>query len=227
MNRLKTIFILLLIVIILQPLRQETIAQARGIIKGKIEIEEVIKTSRRQRTGYQHDHTSTAAKTKTNEAENVVIYLEEIGTKKDYSFSGKNPTLTQQNAEFIPKVLPILKGTTVEIRNDDKIYHNVFSLSDSKPFNIGRRPKGEIVPQTFNNTGVVRVFCDIHSHMSAYIIVLDNPFFTVGGKDGNYTISNIPPGKYLVTAWHDNFNTNPVEVTIEAGEIKTVNFDLK
>ena len=123
--------------------------------------------------------------------------------------------------------MPILKGTTVEIKNQDKIYHNVFSLSEPKPFNIGRRPKGEIVPQTFDKQGVVRVFCDIHSHMSAFILVLNNPFFTMGDKNGNYIISDLPPGKYIVNAWHNNLESDPVEVTIASGETKIIDFELK
>lgn len=224
---MKNLILYFLIFLFLFTADDIIFAQASGIVKGKIKIEESsTKTSRRQRTGYQHDHTNTSSKA-TNETENVIIYLEEIGSKKDYTFSGKTPVLTQKDAEFIPKVLPVLKGTTINIKNEDKIYHNVFSLSETKPFNIGRRPKGENVPQTFNKSGVVRVFCDIHSNMSAYIVVLDNPFFVTGDKDGNYTISNVPAGKYLVNVWHDNLESPAIEININSGETKTINFELK
>lgn len=215
-----------IIIIFLLTIDEISVAQINGTVKGKIEIEEKTKTNRRQRTGYnQHQHGNEQKI--SNETENVVVYLEEIGSKGNYTYSGKTPVLTQKNAEFIPKVLPILKGTTINIKNEDKIYHNVFSLSDPKSFNIGRRPKGETVPQTFNKSGVVRVFCDIHSHMSAFIIILDNPFFATGNKNGNYEINNIPPGKYKLNVWHDNFEFESVEININSGETKTVNIELK
>lgn len=215
-----------IIIIFLLTIDEISVAQNNGTVKGKIEIEESSKTSRRQRTGYNKHQHGTENKS-TNEAENVVVYLEEIGSKGNYTFSGKTPVLTQKNAEFIPKVLPILKGTTINIKNEDKIYHNVFSLSDPKSFNIGRRPQGETVPQTFNKSGVVRVFCDIHSHMSAFIIILENPFYSIGDKNGNYEIKEVPPGKYKLNVWHDSIEFNPIELNINSGDIKTINIELK
>lgn len=220
--KFRTLFFLIILISIL---RLETFPQ-NGIIKGKVTIEESVSISKRQRTTYKHEHGSSS-KIKENEVENVVIYIEEVGKKGNYSYSGKNPVLTQKDASFIPKVLPILKGTTVDIKNEDKIYHNVFSLSDPKPFNIGRRPEGETVPQTFNKSGLIRVFCDIHPNMSAFIVVLDNPYYVKVNSKGEYTLTNLPPGKYIVHAWHYNSDADPVEITIGANETKTIDFSLK
>ncbi len=227
MSKAKIFLIILLVSVLLIPENENLKAQNNGIIKGKIEIKEVVKSSRRHRSSYKHNRSQNSSTTSKNEAENVIIYLEEVESKKEYSYGVEKPVLTQKDAKFIPKVLPILKGTTVDIKNEDKIYHNVFSLSDPKPFNIGRRPQGESVPQTFDNPGVVRVFCDIHSHMSAFIVVLENPHFTTADENGNYEILDLPPGKYIVNPWHHSTEATPVEITITAGETKVIDFELK
>ena len=160
------------------------------------------------------------------EVTNVVVYLEGPGLDK-IRREAKGAVLDQRDATFIPHVLPIVKGTTVRIVNRDKTYHNVFSLSSTKKFNIGRRPTEEEVPVTFDKTGTVQVFCDIHSHMSAFVLVLANPMFVQPNADGTFSLNDVPPGKYTIQAWHERLSGAPQSVTVTAGETTTVNFSLE
>ncbi len=157
-----------------------------------------------------------------NESENVVIYLEGRDLRSNIESNSKHETMNQKDATFIPHVLPILKGTAVDFVNEDNTYHDVFSLSPTKRFNIGRRPTGEVVPVKFDKPGIVEIFCDIHSYMSAYIIVLDNPFFAKPDSHGYFKIENIPPGTYTMKVWHQRLHSEDESVTISPGGTTTV-----
>jgi len=135
--------------------------------------------------------------------------------------------VAQQGAMFSPHVLPITVGTTVEWPNDDDIYHNVFSMSDAKQFDLGLykgNPPGKRV--TFDKPGRVDVFCSIHENMHCIVLVLENPYFAVTDEDGNYKISDVPPGTYKLKVWHERLPASEREIVVPTnGEIK-VNFTL-
>jgi len=154
------------------------------------------------------------------EIRNVVVYL------KDPPFRGTLTTsrveLQQQNETFVPHVIAITKGSTVDFPNDDPFFHNVFSLSSAAAFNLGRYPRGQSKPWKFAKAGLVKVFCDIHSHMSASILVLDHPHFTIPGTDGNYEIKNVPAGQYTIIGWHERVGERSAIVRVEAGKPVTV-----
>jgi len=154
------------------------------------------------------------------EIRNVVVYL------KDPPYRGALPTsrveLHQENETFVPHVLAITKGSTVDFPNDDPFFHNVFSLSSAAAFNLGRYPRGQSRPARFTKAGLVKVFCDIHSHMSASILVLDHPYFTTPGLDGNYEIRNVAAGQYTIVGWHERVGERSASVRVEAGRAVTV-----
>jgi len=156
----------------------------------------------------------------TPEIRNVVVYL------KDPPFKGTLPAsrveLHQQNETFVPHVLAITRGSTVDFPNDDPFFHNVFSLSSAASFNLGRYPRGKSQHETFTRAGLVKVFCDIHSHMSASILVLDHPYFAIPSIDGNYEIRNVPPGQYTIVGWHERVGERSASVRVEAGKAATV-----
>ena len=206
-------------------LQTVSLCQGRGIIKGKVEINQVTLAPQNSRRGYAHSGHMMSAQNSDNSPVNVVVYLEEISKKRNYQ-PGKTTSLNQKNAEFIPKVLPIVKGTMVTFRNDDDMYHNVFSLSEVKKFNIGRRPKGENVPVTFDKAGEVRVFCDIHSQMSAFILVLENPYFTKPNDDGYFVIRDIPSGTYRIKVFHPKLKCESQIIEVGDREI-LINFNLR
>lgn len=117
----------------------------------------------------------------------------------------ERPRLVQKQRQFSPLALPVLKGTTVEFPNEDEEYHNVFSRSSAKEFDLGRYAKGSSKTETFDKPGLVRLRCEVHSHMHAVIVVLENPYFTVTDDKGNYAIRKVPPGKYRLYAFHEDY----------------------
>ena len=155
------------------------------------------------------------------ELRNVVVYL------KDAAFRGVLRTtkseLRQEDETFIPHVLAITRGSTVEFPNGDPFFHNVFSLSSTATFNLGRYPRGETRGQRFNKPGLVKVFCDIHSHMSASILVLDHPYFTIPSADGAFELPNVPAGRYTLVGWHERVGERTLTVRVDAGQTTTVN----
>ena len=144
----------------------------------------------------------------------AVLYLE---TAPRGAFEPPDPpraTLDQRNETFVPHVLAVTTGTVVDFPNSDRIYHNVFSLSKTARFDLGRYAAGRSKSVRFDRPGIVRVFCDIHSHMNAFILVFSHPFFAVTDEEGRYRIDNVPPGTYNVVAWSDraSFDTRPAAV---------------
>jgi plastocyanin len=128
--------------------------------------------------------------------------------------------LDQRNETFIPHVLAIVAGTTVDFPNNDRTYHNVFSLSQTKSFDLGRYAAGRSKSVRFDKPGIVRVFCDIHSHMSAYILVFSHRYFAVTDEQGRYRIDNVPPGTYNVVAWNEALEPQTRRVTVaETGDV--------
>jgi plastocyanin len=130
--------------------------------------------------------------------------------------------VAQQGAVFLPHVLPIMAGTTIEWPNDDEIYHNVFSMSDAKQFDLGLykgNPPNKRV--TFDKPGRVDVFCSIHENMHCIILVLENPYFASADENGDYQISNVPAGTYKLKAWHERLPADEREITVPTnGEVK-------
>ena len=149
----------------------------------------------------------------------VLIWLERSGGS-DHELRNKPLKLNQKNKRFKPSVLPVIKGETVRIFNSDRVYHNVFSLSREKRFDVGRRPKGEYKDVTFNKTGVIDVFCDIHSNMHAIIVVMPkNTYDWVERSDsGNFTFENVPPGRYTLKTVTIGFEMQSRDVGLKAGE---------
>jgi len=134
--------------------------------------------------------------------------------------------ISQRGARFSPHVLPIFVGTTVEWPNNDDIYHNVFSYSEARDFDLGLYKSGVVKQVTFDKPGKVDVFCSIHKSMSCVVLVLKNPFFSATDADGKYAIKNVPAGAYRLKAWHERMPPQIVTVTVPAdGEVK-VDFKL-
>jgi plastocyanin len=130
--------------------------------------------------------------------------------------------IRQKDATFVPHVLPVLVGTTVEWPNMDDIYHNVFSMSQTKPFNLGLYSADQPPKRvTFDRPGQVDVFCAIHTKMHAIILVLENPFFALTDEKGRYVIRHVPPGTYQLRAWHERVPGAVQTITVPVdGEVR-------
>lgn len=157
----------------------------------------------------------------------AVVYLESAPRGAFEERPGPTVVLDQRNETFVPHVLAITTGTTVQFLNSDKTYHNVFSLSKPKRFDLGRYPTGRSKSVRFDRAGIVRVFCEIHSHMSAFILVFAHRHFAVINSRGEYRIEGLPPGTYTVAVWHPVLaaRTRTVRVPEEGGELE-LDFDL-
>ena len=125
--------------------------------------------------------------------------------------------MDQHGEAFVPYVLPVSVGTTVDFPNNDPIFHNVFSLSKTRRFDLGRYAAGRSKSVRFDRPGIVRVFCEIHSHMSAFILVFAHRFFAATDDAGRYEIGGVPPGRYAIVAWTDGRVRERREIAIEEG----------
>ena len=159
-----------------------------------------------------------------DERQNIVVYIEQVpaGTTAPTN----SATLRQHGERFLPHVLPVVRGTTVAFPNDDALFHNVFSLSRAKTFDLGRYPRGAARSVTFDRTGIVQVFCHIHSDMSAVTLVLDNPYFAVPDAEGRYTIPRLPPGDYTVVAWHERIRPITHHLHLEPDQVARLDFTI-
>lgn len=128
------------------------------------------------------------------------------------------PRLAQESQRFVPRVLAVAVGTTVQFPNLDPIFHNVFSVSPVKRFDLGKYPKGHSRSVTFGKPGVVQVYCDIHSNMEAYVLVLSNHAFTRPDGSGAFALPDLPMGSYQLEVWHPDFDTIGRTVQVVDGQ---------
>ncbi|HEX6252275.1 MAG TPA: carboxypeptidase regulatory-like domain-containing protein [Gemmatimonadaceae bacterium] len=157
----------------------------------------------------------------------VVLYLQPVERGSLRGAAARQPATTapalrQRDERFTPHVLPVLAGTTVEFPNDDDVFHNVFSLSSARTFDLGRYARGSSRSVTFPTAGVVQVFCHIHADMSGIVLVLDNPFYVVPDANGRFVIDGVPPGAYQLVAWHERIKPMYTPVRVDAGRAAPV-----
>ena len=148
-----------------------------------------------------------------------LVYLE-VAPRS--AFDEREPgraVMDQRNETFLPRLLAIQTGTTVDFPNSDFTFHNVFSLSRARRFDLGRYAAGKSKSVRFDRPGVVRVFCDIHSHMSAFVVVFNHPYFRVTDADGRFRIDQVPPGTYTVIGWYEGEARAQRSVTVTAGAV--------
>ena len=192
-------------------------ARAGGVIEGTVNVSIAARAAAQPNARYHNNITPDPP-----DPAAAIVYLE-----GDFPKAATNEVirLEQKRFQFKPALLPVRLGTTVEFPNLDDDYHNVFSLSRPKRFDLGKYRKDEKpAAQTFDKLGAVRLFCEIHEHMRATILVLDTPHFARTDKDGKYRLENIPPGSYKLKAWLDEKLIWEKPVQIADGQIQTIDF---
>jgi plastocyanin len=166
--------------------------------------------------------------------------IEVIGRKGDRSPGGDSvgwrpgapamprsvSAVASRNKRFAPHVLAVSRGATVSFPNYDRVYHNVFSLSPGNAFDLGLYRNGESKNVRFGQAGLVRVYCNIHPDMAAYVRVFDGAAFTVTRPDGTYRIEGIPPGRHLIRVWHEQGGETQTVAEFGPGQRKTLDFVL-
>jgi plastocyanin len=198
---------------------------ANGTVRGRVQIRQELGAAERRPT------VAALGVPRPREAQDrrrSVVYLE-TAPRGAFDAPKDEPraVMDQRNEAFAPRVLAVMAGATVEFPNSDRTYHNVFSLSKTRPFDLGRYAAGRSKSVRFDRPGIVRVFCEIHSHMSAYILVFAHPFFAVTEPDGRFRLDNVPPGSYVVTVWNEVLPSDSRRVRVpEEGGTVEVNFTL-
>jgi plastocyanin len=146
-----------------------------------------------------------------NEFDRMVVMLDAQGLVPS---EPETVVMEQRNGRFDPDLVVIPVGSKVEFPNADPIFHNVFSLSGTQPFDLGFYPKGQSRTVKFNRGGIVQVYCHIHANMYAAIVVTSSPWHGKPSPDGCFSWTNIPAGRYRVIAWHKVAGLHQTEVTI-------------
>jgi plastocyanin len=153
-----------------------------------------------------------------------VVYLESAPREAFGELRAGHVRMDQRNEQFVPHLLAITVGTTVDFPNSDTTFHNVFSFARGNSFDLGRYPPGRTGGRKFETPGIVPISCDIHSHMSAYLLVFSHPFFAVTDDDGKYSIASVPAGTYSLVVWSELGRAEPRKVTVTDGEIVDADF---
>ena len=147
----------------------------------------------------------------------AVLYVEKVPASMNLPPpDASHPELGQRDQAFVPRVLAIQAGTTVDFPNHDPIFHNVFSVSPTKRFDLGKYPRGHSRSVRFAKPGLVNVYCDIHSDMAAYILVLPHHVFARPGASGRFALPALPAGAYTLRVWHPDFGEIRREVQVPA-----------
>lgn len=171
-------------------------------------------------------HVDTDAN-KTKLKANTIVYIERV--EGQFKPPTKNPEMNQKNLMFMPRVLPVLVGTTVNFLNNDDVLHNVFTPDGcAGKFNLGSWKKGEIRTYKYDKVGCNSVIlCNVHPEMEAYVVVLQNPYYALTDKDGNFSIKNVPAGKYVIKVWNEKLKSASQEVTVKASGKVEISFMMK
>ena len=198
-----------------------TTAQEQAAVRGRVSIGIPI-TARRATDTYSRSVQSMALAPES-ELRHVVVYVK--NAPKTPVAPGR-AEIRQKDENFVPRVVAVPVGSEVSFPNDDPIYHNVFSLSRVKTFDLGRFPKGRSRGTRFDKPGLVKVFCQIHSHMSATVMVFDHPWFAIPDEQGRFELAGVPPGVHQITAWHERLGDTTLQVRVEPGRAVTLDFVL-
>ena len=163
--------------------------------------------------------------TRMKSAKNIAVYIDTI-PGKTFEAPAKHVIMDQKHLEFVPHVLVVLKGTTVEFLNSDATLHNVFwpDIGGNRKLahNLGTWPQGKSKSYTFNDLGAASLLCNVHPEMSGYLVVVPTPYFAVTDSNGEYVIKDVPPGKYTLKTWSEEGKPTSQAVEV-AGATTTAN----
>jgi hypothetical protein len=154
---------------------------------------------------------------------NVVVALE--GIREGKPWPTHRPQLLNKGGRFLPHVQIVRRDVQLEIVNRDPVLHNTHGYQDGRTvFNLAQPNQDQIIRKPLKRPGLIDIMCDAHDWMSAWIAVSAHPYVAITGEDGTYTITDIPPGTYTLTAWHEKLGKKLVQVTVAAGKRQRVDF---
>ena len=177
---------------------------AAGVIRG------VLVTSPRKTRTLAADSTAAAKPVRQREASDAVVYLERVPDKVEKKLTHRGlfrrkprpPRIVQAKLHYVPHVLAAAAGTAVEFENLDRVYHNTFSVSAAKRFDLGKYAPGALDTVVFERVGVANLHCDIHPDESGFVVVVPNHAFTRPDSLGRFALPKLPRGRYSVRVWH-------------------------
>jgi plastocyanin len=196
------------------PLADGRAEQSPGAIRGRLDIRRPARAPERKPDA---SELGAPGPRELPELRRGVVYLESAPRGAFEEREAVRAAMDQRSETFMPHILAVMAGTTVDFPNSDRTYHNVFSLSKAKRFDLGRYAAGRSKSVRFDRPGVVRVFCDIHSHMNAFILVFNHPFFDVTEPDGRFRLNDVPAGTYTVVGWYEGDARVTRSVTVAPG----------
>ena len=147
----------------------------------------------------------------------VVVYLDRVGGTLDYDPPRAIATVRQRDARFVPRFLVVAAGQSVDMPNDDLIYHNVFSYSKRNAFDLGLYPSGRSKTVQLRYPGVVKTYCSIHESMNGTIFVAPSPYHQTVSDAGRFSIPGVPPGRYRAAAWSERLPRTQKTIEVRAG----------
>ncbi|MBI3765093.1 MAG: carboxypeptidase regulatory-like domain-containing protein [Ignavibacteriales bacterium] len=156
----------------------------------------------------------------------ALVYVKKGLEGKKFPTAKDKMTIDQKGCMYNPHVFGMMAGQSLEILNSDPVIHNIHALpKNSTQFNIGQPKQGQKTTKTFDKPEMpVKVKCDVHPWMGAWIGVFDHPFYAVSDDKGNFTIKNLPAGEYEIEAWHEKYGSQSMKVTVGASDTKTADF---
>lgn len=199
-----------------------------GDIHGRVEILQAPRNQQEAASPWARQRSIEGAETvePAGDAIIAVVYLEANNGLERGAIPVEHPQVNQKGMMIVPHITPVVVGTTVDFPNSDNVYHNLFSLSPARTFDLGRYGQGKSKSITFKKEGEVRIFCDIHPSMSGVVLVLPNHFFSEVKADGLYEIKDVPTGTWRIHAWHETLNEQIKTVTVPDTGAVAVDFIL-
>ena len=204
---------------------------ADGGIRGHLAITRVLTKQRvvlpaypdRGVAAHSHNESAGAAPKIDNEWNRVVVFLESdsLSTPKPVT-----ATVSQSDERFDPDMVIVTAGSTVSFPNSDPIFHNVFSLSKVREFDLGYYPAGATRTVKFDKPGVVQVYCHLHPNMYASILVVPNNWYVRPSDQGNFEFSSIPPGNYQVVVWHKSAGLFRKRIQVTPGGVASLSMEI-
>lgn len=164
------------------------------------------------------------------DSRNVVVFVKDV--PGEFPPPEEHPVIDQKNLEFIPHVLPVVAGTTVDFLNSDNVLHNVFTPNKTYDrFNLGSWPQGDMRSYTFEaeceDVCAPVMLCNVHPEMEGFVVVLKNPYFAVTDKQGNFSIKDVPAGDYQIGLWHKKLKGEGCSVTVTESGTSSVELQMK